>query len=146
MKRRNRNKSNEHQLFKVTLIVGVSDQASGLESILKAMRHDPTLVVVSTDEVRLRLLSDTKGFSDLATDIVIAEQTAPIVAGDQPSQRKRTTVHRHLQDQTKKRWTDKDKATIQELRSEGVPTSQIALVLNRTRASVSHQIHNARHK
>lgn len=146
MKRRNRNKSNEHQLFKVTLIVGVSDQSSGIERILKAMRHDPTLMVVSTDEVRLRLLSDTNGFGDLATDIVIAEQTALPVAGDQPLRRKRTTVHRHLQDQTKKRWTAKDKATIQELRAEGVPTSQIALVLNRTRASVSHQIHNARHK
>jgi hypothetical protein len=74
MRLRKRNKSNDHQLFKVTLIVGVSDQSSGLERILKAIAHDPTLIVISNDEVRLRLLSETNSYKDLDIDIMIAEE------------------------------------------------------------------------
>ena len=139
MRLRKRNKSNDHQLFKVTLIVGVSDQSSGLERILKAIAHDPTLIVISNDEVRLRLLSETNSYKDLDIDIMIAEETP--TASEVRPRRKRKVLSKTIAPQTSRRWSEADKALAQRLRDEGKTANEIALKVGRTRTSVNQQLY-----
>ena len=139
MRLRKRNKSNDHQLFKVTLIVGVSDQSSGLERILKAIAHDPTLIVISNDEVRLRLLSETNSYKDLDIDIMIAEETP--TASEVRPRRKRKVISKKIAPQTSRRWSEADKALAQRLRDEGKTANEIALKVGRTRTSVNQQLY-----
>jgi len=138
MRLRKRNKTNDHQLFKITLIVGVANQASGLERILEALRHDPTLIVIDTDEVRLRLLSETNSYKDLATDILIAEET-PTSTDIKP--RKRKVVSTDIAPKTARRWSEADKALVQQLRDKGMNANEIALKVGRTRTSVNQQLY-----
>ena len=139
MRLRKRNKSNDHQLFKVTLIVGVSDQSSGLERILKAIAHDPTLIVISNDEVRLRLLSETNSYKDLDIDIMIAEETP--TASEVKPRRKRKVISNKIAPQSSRRWSEADKALAQRLRDEGKTANEIALKVGRTRTSVNQQLY-----
>ena len=139
MRLRKRNKSNDHQLFKVTLIVGVSDQSSGLERILKAISHDPTLIVISNDEVRLRLLSETNSYKDLGIDIMIAEETH--TASEVKPRRKRKVISKKIAPQTSRRWSEADKALAQQLRDKGMTANEIALKVGRTRTSVNQQLY-----
>jgi len=138
MRLRKRNKTNDHQLFKITLIVGVANQSSGLERILEALRHDPTLIVIDTDEVRLRLLSETNSYKDLATDILIAEET-PTATDIKP--RKRKVVSTDIAPKTTRRWSEADKALVQQLRDKGMNANEIALKVGRTRTSVNQQLY-----
>ena len=139
MRLRKRNKSNDHQLFKVTLIVGVSDQSSGLERILKAIAHDPTLIVISNDQVRLRLLSETNSYKDLDIDIMIAEETS--TASEVKPRRKRKVISTKVAPQSSRRWSEADKALAQRLRDEGKTANEIALKVGRTRTSVNQQLY-----
>ena len=138
MRLRKRNKTNDHQLFKITLIVGVANQSSGLERILEALRHDPSLIVIDTDEVRLRLLSETNSYKDLATDILIAEET-PTATDIKP--RKRKVVSTDIAPKTTRRWSEADKALVQQLRDKGMNANEIALKVGRTRTSVNQQLY-----
>ena len=139
MRLRKRNKSNDYQLFKVTLIVGVSDQSSGLERILKAIAHDPTLIVISNDEVRLRLLSETNSYKDLDIDIMIAEETS--TASEVKPPRKRKVISTKVAPQSSRRWSEADKALAQRLRDEGKTANEIGLKVGRTRTSVNQQLY-----
>lgn len=139
MRLRKRNKSNDYQLFKVTLIVGVSDQSSGLERILKAIAHDPTLIVISNDEVRLRLLSETNSYKDLDIDIMIAEETS--TASEVKPSRKRKVISTKVAPQSSRRWSEADKALAQRLRDEGKTANEIGLKVGRTRTSVNQQLY-----
>jgi len=116
----------------------VANQSSGLERILEALRHDPSLIVIDTDEVRLRLLSETNSYKDLATDILIAEET-PTASDIKP--RKRKVVSTDIAPKTTRRWSEADKALVQQLRDKGMNANEIALKVGRTRTSVNQQLY-----
>jgi len=144
-------KSNEHQLWRVSLIVGVSEHSvteSGLDCVLDAIRTHTSLVVVSSDEDKLTIMSEAS-WQAIARD-PFATEGATIVAGDEsdyhlyeqfitgtPQQAKHTRGEAH---KANSRWTNTDLATIKRMRKQKIGINAIADALGRTPSSVRNQI------
>lgn len=144
-------KSNEHQLWRISLIVGVSEHSvteSGLDCVLDAIRTHTSLVVVSSDEDKLTIMSEAS-WQAITKDPFAPEGTT-IVAGDEsdyeiyaqfiqntPQQAKRVSGEAH---KANSRWTQTDLATIKRMRKQKIGINAIAEALGRTPSSVRNQI------
>lgn len=126
-------KSNEHQLWRVSLIVGVSEHSiteSGLDCVLDAIRTHTSLVVVASDEDKLTIMSEASW--QAITKDPFAPEGAVIVASDESGD-----------DEARKansRWTATDLATIKRMRKQNIGINAIAKALGRTPSSIRNQI------
>jgi len=144
-------KSTEHQLWRVTLVVGVSNHSiteSGLDCVLDAIRTHTSLVVVSSDEDKLTIMSEASW--QAITKDPFAPEGATIVAGDEsdydlyaqfiqgtPQQAKRV---RGKARKASERWGKLDQTTLKQMHKQGRSIAEIADRLGRTPASIRNQI------
>lgn len=144
-------KSTEHQLWRVTLVVGVSNHStieSGLDCVLDALNMHASVIVVASDEDKLTTMSEASW--QAITKDPFAPEGATIVAGDEsdydlyaqfiqgtPQQAKRVRGEAR---KANSRWTATDLATIKRMRKQKIGINAIAEALGRTPSSVRNQI------
>jgi len=150
-------KSTEHQLWRVTLIVGVSNHSvteSGLDCVLDALNMHSSLIVVASDEDKLTTMSEASW--QAMTRDPFAPALATIVAGDEtdddlfaqfidgtPQHAKRI---RGKARKASERWSKLDLATVKQMRKQGRSIEEIADRVGRTPASVRNQIQQQKGK
>lgn len=144
-------KSNEHQLWRISLIVGVSEHSvieSGLDCVLDAIRTHTSLLVVSSDEDKLTTMSEASWQALAASPM--ASALATIVAGDEsgddlyapfiqgtPQHAKRVRGEAR---KASERWGKLDHATLKQMHKQGRSIAEIADRLGRTPSSIRNQI------
>ena len=144
-------KSTEHQLWRVTLVVGVSNHStieSGLDCVLDALNMHASVIVIASDEDKLTTMSEASW--QAITKDPFAPEGATIVAGDEsdydlyaqfiqgtPQQAKRVRGEAR---KANNRWTATDLATIKRMRKQNIGINAIADALGRTPSSVRNQI------
>lgn len=144
-------KSTEHQLWRVTLVVGVSNHSvteSGLDCVLDALNMHASVIVVASDEDKLTTMSEAS-WTAMTRD-PFAPALATIVAGDEmdddlyaqfidgtPQHAKRIRTEAR---KANSRWTATDLATIKRMRKQNIGIKAIADALGRTPSSVRNQI------
>lgn len=140
-------KSTEHQLWRVTLVVGVSNHSvteSGLDCVLDALNMHASVIVVACDEDKLTMMSEASWQAMAASPM--ASALATIVAGDEsgndlyaptPQQAKRI---RGKARKASERWGKLDQATLKQMHKQGRSIAEIADRLGRTPASIRNQI------
>ena len=144
-------KSTEHQLWRITLVVGVSNHStieSGLDCVLDALNMHSSVIVVASDEDKLTMMSEASWQALSASPM--ASALATIVAGDEsgddlyapfttgtPQHAKRI---RGVARKANNRWTNTDIATMKRMRKQNIGINAIADALGRTPSSVRNQI------
>lgn len=150
-------KSTEHQLWRITLVVGVSNHStieSGLDCVLDALNMHASVIVVASDEDKLTMMSEAS-WQALASS-PMASALATIVAGDEsgddlcapfttgtPQQGKRI---RGKARKASERWGKLDLATVKQMHKQGRSIAEIADRLGRTPASIRNQIQQQKGK
>ena len=133
-------KSNEHQLWRISLIVGVSEHSvteSGLDCVLDAIRTHTSLVVVSSDEDKLTIMSEASWQS--ITRDPFASEGVVIVAGDESGYDKPKRVRGEAR-KASERWGKLDHATLKQMHKQGKSIAEIADRLGRTPSSIRNQV------
>ena len=121
--------STDHQLWRITLVIGVGDDStynhSGLACLLDAISTHTSILIVASDEDKLIMMSEA------SWDAV----TKPITADDdKPKRVGREAV------KAKRRWTKTDLAFIKKKHAEGFTINAIADAVGRTPTAVLKQL------
>lgn len=141
--------STDHQLWRISLVIGVGEDStynhSGLACLLDAISTHTSIIVVSSDEDKLTIMSEASW--DAITKPISADDYSTVTAGDDdlyapfiqgtPQQAKRI---RGEAVKANKRWTATDLATIKRMRKQNIGINAIADALGRTPSSVRNQI------
>ena len=133
-------KSTEHQLWRVTLVVGVSDHSiieSGLDCVLDALNMHSAVIVVACDEDKLTTMSEAS-WQAIARD-PFATEGATIVAGDESGDDAPKRVRGEAR-KASERWGKLDLATMKQMHKQGRSIAEIADRLGRTPSSIRNQI------
>ena len=107
--------STDHQLWRITLVIGVGDDStynhSGLACLLDAISTHTSIIVVASDEDKLTMMSEA------SWQAIARDPFAPEADKSGDLIRKRT---RGKAIKASHRWTTTDLATIKRMRKQGI--------------------------
>ena len=129
--------STDHQLWRVTLVIGVGEDStynhSGLACLLDAISTHTSIIVVASDEDKLTTMSEASWVA--ITKPISADDFATVSAEDDKPKRVRGEARK-----ANKRWGKLDHATMKQMHKQGKSIAEIADRLDRTPSSIRNQI------
>ena len=129
--------STDHQLWRITLVIGVGEDStynqSGLACVIDAISTHTSVIVVSSDEDKLTMMSEASWVA--ITKPISAEDYATVTPPDDKPKRVRGVAVK-----ASTRWGKLDCATVKQMHKQGRSIAEIADRVGRTPSAVRNQL------